>query len=110
MKDVFTSSIIRSLTTHTGNITKDGTTTVLDKSTTVTSNGKSIVVAVPAKYKLASIEDSFGNPLLPEFKVTGTIAVKHPTNTNYSTDYTVYVFPIAGGTAYKYRNLTINKA
>lgn len=110
VKDVFTSSIIRSLTTYTGNITKDGTTTVLNASTTATSNGKSIVVAVPTKYKLASIEDSFGNPLLSEFKVTGTVAVYHPTNTTYSTDYTVYVFPIAGGTTYKYRNLTIKKA
>lgn len=110
VEDVFTSDIIRGLTVHTGDITKDGTTTILNATTTAESNGKSIVVAVPAKYKLASIEDSFGNPLVGEFKSTGTVAVANPTNTAFTTNYTVYVFPIAGGAKYKYKNFTITKA
>lgn len=110
VEDVFTSDIIRGLTVHTGDITKDGTTTILNATTTAESNGKSIVVAVPSKYKLASIEDSFGNPLVGEFKSTGTVAVANPTNTAFTTNYTVYVFPIAGGAKYKYKNFTITKA
>ena len=110
VEDVFTSEIIRGLNAHTGNITKDGTTTILNSTTTADSDGRSIVVAVPTKYKLATIDDSFGNPLVGEFTKTGVVAVANPTNTTFTTNYTVYVFPISGGTKYKYKNFTITKA
>lgn len=106
--DVFTSDIIRGLE-KTGNITKDGTTTVVD-ATSVTSNGKSIVVAVPAKYKLATFQNDLGGSEIANFSKTGTVAVANPTNTNFTTNYNVYVWPVAGGATITYKNVTITKA
>lgn len=106
--DVFTSDIIRGLE-KTGNITKDGTTTVVD-ATSVTSNGKSIVVAVPAKYKLATFQNDLGGSEIANFSKTGTVAVANPTNTNFTTNYNVYVWPVAGGATVTYKNVTITKA
>lgn len=107
--DVFTSDIIRGLTTHTGNITKDGTTTLVG-TTSVTSNGKSIVIAVPSKYKLATFQNDLGGSELANFSKTGTVAVANPTNTAFTTNYTVYVWPVAGGATITYKNVTITKA
>lgn len=106
--DVFTSDIIRGLE-NTGNITKDGTTTVVG-TTSVTSNGKSIVVAVPAKYKLATFQNDLGGSEIANFSKTGTVAVANPTNTNFTTNYNVYVWPVAGGATITYKNVTITKA
>lgn len=107
--DVFTSDIIRGLTTHTGDITKDGTTTLVG-TTSVTSNGKSIVIAVPSKYKLATFQNDLGGSELANFSKTGTVAVANPTNTAFTTNYTVYVWPVAGGATITYKNVTITKA
>lgn len=109
VEDVFTSDIIRSLTVNTGDITKDGTTTLVD-STAKTSNGKSIVIAVPSKYKLATFQNDLGGDEVGSFSKTGTIAVANPTNTAFTTNYTVYVWPIAGGATIKHKNVTITKA
>ena len=109
VEDVFTSDIIRGLTTHTGNLTVDGETSVVG-TTSVTSNGKSIVVAVPAKYKLSQFQNDLGGSELANFSITGTIAVKHPTNTSFTTDYKVYVWPVAGGATITYKNVKISKA
>lgn len=109
VEDVFTSAIVRGLNTHTGNITKDGTTTLVD-STSVTSNGKSIVVAVPSKYKLATFQNDLGGSEIANFSKIGTVAVANPTNANFTTDYTVYVWPVAGGATITYKNVTITKA
>lgn len=109
VEDVFTSAIIRGLTTHTGDITKDGTTTLVD-STSVTSNGKSIVVAVPSKYKLATFQNDLGGSEINNFSKIGTVAVANPTNADFTTNYTVYVWPVAGGATITYKNVTITKA
>ena len=109
VEDVFTSDIIRSLTVNTGDIIKDGTTTLVD-STAKTSNGKSIVIAVPSKYKLATFQNDLGGDEVGSFSKTGTVAVANPTNTAFTTNYTVYVWPIAGGATIKHKNVTITKA
>lgn len=109
VEDVFTSDIIRGLTVNTGDITKDGTTTLVG-STAKTSNGKSIVIAVPSKYKLATFQNDLGGDEVGSFSKTGTVAVANPTNTAFTTDYTVYVWPIAGGATIKHKNVTITKA
>lgn len=109
VEDVFTSAIIRGLTTHTGDITKDGTTTLVD-STSVTSNGKSIVVAVPSKYKLATFQNDLGGSEIKNFSKIGTVAVANPTNADFTTNYTVYVWPVSGGATITYKNVTITKA
>ena len=90
VEDVFTSDIIRGLTVNTGDITKDGTTTLVG-STAKTSNGKSIVIAVPSKYKLATFQNDLGGDEVGSFSKTGTVAVANPTNKDFTTDYTVYV-------------------
>ena len=90
VEDVFTSAIIRGLTTHTGDLTKDGATTLVG-TTSVTSNGKSIVVAVPSKYKLATFQNDLGGSEIANFSKIGTVAVANPTNTDFTTNYTVYV-------------------
>ena len=107
--DVFTSDIIRGLTTHTGNITMNGTTTLVG-TTGVKSNGKSIVIAVPSKYKLATFQNDLGGSELASFSKTGTVAVANPTNKDFTTNYTVYVWPVAGGATITYKNVTITKA
>jgi predicted RNA-binding protein with PIN domain len=109
VEDVFTSDIIRGLTVNTGDITKDGTTTLVD-STAKTSNGKSIVIAVPSKYKLATFQNDLGGDEVGSFSKTGTVAVANPTNKDFTTDYIVYVWPIAGGATIKHKNVTITKA
>jgi hypothetical protein len=109
VEDVFTSDIIRGLTVNTGDITKDGTTTLVG-STAKTSNGKSIVIAVPSKYKLATFQNDLGGDEVGSFSKTGTVAVANPTNTAFTTNYTVYVWPIAGGATIKHKNVTITKA
>lgn len=90
VENVFTSDIIRSLTVNTGNITKDGTTTLVG-STAKTSNGKSIVIAVPSKYKLATFQNDLGGDEVGSFSKIGTVAVANPTNKDFTTNYTVYV-------------------
>lgn len=90
VEDIFTSAIIRGLTTHTGDLTKDGATTLVG-TTSVTSNGKSIVVAVPSKYKLATFQNDLGGSEIANFSKIGTVAVANPTNTDFTTNYTVYV-------------------
>lgn len=107
--DVFTSDIIRGLNVHTGNITKDGTTTLVG-TTSVTSNGKSIVIAVPSKYKLSTFQNDLGGSEVANFSKTGTIAVANPTNETFTTNYNVYVWPVAGGATITYKNVTITKA
>lgn len=109
VEDVFTSDIIRGLTVNTGDITKDGTTTLVG-STAKTSNGKSIVIAVPSKYKLATFQNDLGGDEVGSFSKTGVVAVANPTNKDFTTNYTVYVWPIAGGATIKHKNVTITKA
>ena len=109
VEDIFTSAIIRGLTTHTGDLTKDGATTLVG-TTSVTSNGKSIVVAVPSKYKLATFQNDLGGSEIANFSKIGTVAVANPTNTDFTTNYTVYVWPVAGGATITYKNVTITKA
>lgn len=106
--DVFTSDIVRGLE-KSGTITKDGTTTVVG-STSTTSNGKSIVVAVPTKYKLATFQNDLGGSEIANFSKTGTVAVANPTNAAFTSNYNVYVWPVAGGATITYKNVTITKA
>lgn len=104
--DQFDSASVRALTTKTGNVTKDSTTTI-QGSTTITSNGKSIVVACPAKYKLATIQNGLGASILSNFSSSGSVQVQ--TGTIEST-YTVYVYPITNGAAVEFKNVTLTKA
>lgn len=101
----FDSASVRALTTKTNWITKDGTTTI--SSGVVESNGKSIVVACPAKYKLASVEDSMGNDYMGLFSEVGDVSVA---TGSINTTYKVFMYPITSGTVMKLKNITLTKA
>ena len=85
-----------------GWVTKDNTTSI----GTWTSPGYSVVIACPSKYKLATITDSMGNSYLSKFSKTATVSV----NTgSITTDYTVYMYPLANNDKMDFKNITLTK-
>ena len=103
--DQFNSDSIRALTIKTGWLNINSTTEVVG-GTDIKSNGKSIIIACPNKYKLSSINTSFGNSMLELFTSQGEIDVK--TGEIY-TKYNVYVYPITNNTKIDYKNVKITK-
>ena len=104
--DQFDSASVRALTTKSGYITVNGTTTPVG-TTAIDSNGKSIIVAVPNKYKLSTIENGVGASILSNFSSVGEVPVATGT---LNTTYTVYVYPITNGAVVAFKNVTITKA
>lgn len=103
----FDSTSIRELTTKTGWITKDGTTTIIQNGTIEKSNGKSIIIACPSKYKLQSINYSNQADMLNNFSSVGKVPVK---TGEIDTEYTVYVYPITNNAVVEFTNVTLAKA
>jgi hypothetical protein len=103
----FNSESVRKLTAKTDWIEIDGTTTIVSDKPSMTSNGKSIVVACPAKYKLATIQNGVGANILPNFTSVGNVDV---TTGSITTSYKVYVYPITNGAAVEFKNVTLTKA
>lgn len=103
------SAKVRALTTKTGDITKDGTTTVVG-STAIKSNGTSIIIACPAKYKLATISNGLGADILANFFVTGNVDVNLGGGTGAAESYNVYIYPITNGAEVEFKNVTLTKA
>ena len=69
------------------------------------SNGKSIVIACPSKYKLATIFYTIeGASMLENFTSTDVIPVK---TGEIMTNYNVYVYPIKNGATVKFREVTL---
>lgn len=101
----FDSDSIKALQAAKTWITVNGTTNLLPNATT--SDGTSIVIAVPAKYKLSGVKNSLGMPILDNFSSTATVAY---TNGSTTTDYTVYVYPIISGVQVDYKEIVITKA
>ena len=102
----FDSAKVRALTTKSGWITKDGTTTIVDANNPLTSNGKSIVIACPQKYSLATITNGVGASILGNFTEKGTVTVQ---TGSINTTYMVYIYPITNGAKVEFKNLTIKK-
>lgn len=107
--DQFDSASVRALSAKTGNITKDGTTTVVSASSSLTSDGRSIVIAVPSKYKLSAITNGLGADILANFSSVGTVSVNTGGGNGTGVDYTVYVYPITNGAAVEFKGVTIAK-
>ena len=105
--DQFDSASIKTLTAKTDNITVNSTTTVLNDTTKLKSDGTSIVVACPKKYKLATITNGVGADILANFSSVGEVSY---TNGSTTTTYMVYVYPITNGAEVEFKNLTITKA
>ena len=104
--DQFDSASVRALTTKTGNVIKDSTTTIVDANE-IESNGKSIVVACPSKYKLATINNGVGASILANFSSVGEVDV---TTGSITTKYKVYVYPITNNAVVAFKNVTLTKA
>lgn len=101
--DQFDSSSIRALTVKTGNITPNGTTTVVDANA-IKSDGHSIVIACPNKYKLATVSNGLGADILANFSSVGEVNV---TTGEIETPYTVYVYPITNSAVVEFKNVTL---
>ena len=113
--DQLDSAKVRALTTKSGWITKDGTTTIVDNSgnNNLKSNGKSIVIACPSKYKLASVSNGVGADILVNFTtkgVQGTRTVKLAGGEGADHTYNVYIYPITNGAEVEFKNVTLVKA
>lgn len=110
--DQLDSAKVRALTTKSGWITKDGTTTIVG-GTAIKSNGKSIVIACPSKYKLSSVDHATGSSLMDLFTikgVQGTRTVKLAGGTGADHTYNVYIYPITNGAEVEFKNVTLVKA
>ena len=105
--DQFDSDSIRNLTTKTGWVTKDGTTTIIEKGTIEKSNGKSIIIACPSKYILKDIDYSNQASMRDNFSSIGKVVVK---TGEIDTEYSVYVYPIKNGTEVEFTNVSLSKA
>lgn len=103
----FDSASVRALTTKSSWVTKDGTTTIVAENAPITSNGKSIVIACPSKYKLASISNGVGADILANFSSVGEVDV---TTGSIVTKYKVYVYPITNGATVEFKKVTLAKA
>lgn len=104
--DQFDSVSVRALTTKSGWITKDGTTTIVN-ATAIKSNGKSIVVACPSKYKLTTINNGVGADILANFSSVGEVDV---TTGLITTKYKVYIYPITNSVEVEFKNVTLTNA
>lgn len=105
----FVSASVRALTTKTGWVTKDGTTTIVG-ATAIKSNGNSIVIACPATYKLASVNNGVGANIIDSFTTKGSQGIVEVTTGNITTAYNVYVYPITNGAEVEFKNVTLTKA
>lgn len=102
----FDSASVRALIAKTDWIEIDGTTTIVGADP-ITSNGKSIVIACPSKYKLATIQNGVGANILSNFSSEGNVTV---TTGSIETTYKVYVYPITNGATVEFKNVTLTKA
>ena len=101
----FDSNTIRQLTVKTGWLNINSNTEVIG-GTAIKSNGKSIVIACPNKYKLSNIENGVGANILGNFKSQGVVKVK---TGEIDTEYIVYVYPITNNTEVEFKNVKITK-
>ena len=105
----FDSAGVRALTTKSNWITVDGTTTIVN-DTAIKSNGKSIVIACPNKYKLASVNNGVGANILENFTTKGSEGTVDVATGDVTTVYRVYVYPITNNAEVEFKNVTLTKA
>ena len=107
--DQFNSQSIRALNVKSDWINMDDVTTIVD-SNSIKSNGKSIVIACPNTYRLATIENPPAD-LLPLFLTSGSgsdgiVSVKCG---GINVDYHIYVYPITNNVKVDFKNVTLIK-
>lgn len=100
------SNVIKSLNAVTKFCDVNGNVTLLANGSKLTSNGNSIVVAVPSISKLSSVANGLGADILANFSVTGTAKYTFGDTT---TDYNIYIYPITNGASVEYQNVVVSK-
>ena len=101
------SAKVRALSKN-GWVTKDGTTTIVSSSSSWESDGRTIIIACPDKYKLASVTDDMGNDYMAKFPLQETrVSV---TTGAINTSYKIYLYKITSGTVMKLKGITLTKA
>lgn len=106
--DQFDTESMRGLDIKSGWVVKDGATKIVDKDEILVSNGTSIVIACPDKYRLASINNGINANIIGNFSSVGK--VKYTVNEYFETDYIVYVYPITNGATVEFKNVTLDVA
>jgi hypothetical protein len=96
-------SEIRNLTVKSGFIEKDGLTTIVNDNK-IKSNGKSIVIACPKKYRLRTIDNGVGTDLMGSFKSQGEVTIQ---TGMIETIYNVYLLPVSNGAELEFKNVTL---
>lgn len=95
-----------------GVIVKDGTTTIVGAESWET-DGTSVFIACPLKYKLASIKDSFGMDYVNDFVVYEEEIFIRPRYDNgeyevtQQLDYKIYVYEVTSGVSMKFNSITL---
>lgn len=98
------SAKVRALSKN-GWITVDNTTTIISASSSWESDGRTIIIACPEKYKLATVTDGFGVDHKPVFSDRTKVSVATGT---VNTTYKVYM--LVTGTKMTLKNITLAKA
>lgn len=102
-----TSADVKALNAKTDKIPITGGNQTL-VSDPITSDGKSIIIAVPSVYKLATVQNGVGASILGSFSETGQMTVECADGATYS--YNVYIYPITNGAQVEFKNVTLVKA
>lgn len=100
------SDVIKTLNAVTKYCDVNGNVTLLANGSKLTSNGQSIVVAVPNISKLTSVANGLGADILANFSVSGTTSYTYG---NTTTEYNVYIYPITNGASVEYQNVVVSK-
>ena len=106
----WTSADVRKLTAIDGTnnfINTSGATTLVGSSIK-TSNGKSLILAVPSGIAtLTSIDDSFGSSIKGAFNIQKTVENVVLGSDSSTKNYTLYICPIVSGGTQDFKNLVI---
>lgn len=109
--NAWTSADIKALTAIDGTnnfINVSGATTIVSSSTIKTSNGKSLILAIPSGVAtFTSIDDNLGLSIKDSFNVTKTVENVPLGSTSVTKNYTLYICPIVSGGTQQFKNLVI---
>lgn len=101
----FDSAKVRALTVQSGWLETSGSKVL----TAGESDGRSLVVAFPSTYVLSDAKYTDGSDMKANFNMSGTVSVACGANADYTTNYTVMVFPVDATAKVGFKDITIKK-
>lgn len=98
--------VIRNNSIKDGWIEKDSITTIVGNgdNDVISSDGRSIYIACPEKYKLSSINYSNSAPMIDKFTSQGIVSIQ---TGGIKSNYNVYMYPITNDTVIDMKNITL---